>query len=105
MRGVVWWAQRKVGGGGVLQPASFRALEVCAAAAASHASCVCVSRAVCCLCCSQIRQLESQLSQLRSQAAEIEDKRAKLHQRQSAALDALSASTGRKMPVRRYCLD
>jgi uncharacterized protein YigA (DUF484 family) len=47
----------------------------------------------------QIRQLESQLAQLRSQAAEVEDKRAKLHQRQSAALDALSASTGRKMPV------
>jgi hypothetical protein len=44
--------------------------------------------------------LESQLAQLRSQAAEVEDKRAKLHQRQSAALDALSASTGRKLPVR-----
>ena len=49
--------------------------------------------------CAQIRLLESQLAQLRSQAAEVEDKRAKLQQRQSAALDALSASTGRKLPV------
>lgn len=47
----------------------------------------------------QIRQLESQLAQLRSQAAEVEDKRVKLQQRQSVALDALSTSTGRKLPV------
>lgn len=53
-----------------------------------------------CILCLQIRVLESQLAQLRSQAAEVEDKRTKLAQRQSAALDALSASTGRKMAVR-----
>lgn len=51
--------------------------------------------------CQQIRLLESQLAQLRSQAAEVEDKRAKLQQRQSAALNALSASSGRKLPVSR----
>jgi len=52
----------------------------------------------------QIRVLETQLAQLRSQAAEVEDKRTKLQQRQSAALDALSASTGRKLPVGPHAL-
>lgn len=53
----------------------------------------------------QIRVLETQLAQLRSQAAEVEDKRTKLQQRQSAALDALSASTGRKLPVGQNALN
>jgi hypothetical protein len=60
---------------------------------------MCVTLSAGAPCCPQIRQLESQLAQLRSQAAEVEDKRAKLQQRQSAALDALSASTGRKIAV------
>lgn len=47
----------------------------------------------------QVRLLESQLAQLRGQAAEVEDKRVRLQQRQAAALEALSASTGRKMSV------
>ncbi|WIA15387.1 hypothetical protein OEZ85_002049 [Tetradesmus obliquus] len=46
---------------------------------------------------SQVRALEAQLSQLRGQAAEVEDKRLRLQQRQAAALEALSATTGRKM--------
>jgi hypothetical protein len=47
----------------------------------------------------QVRALESQLAQLRGQAAEVEDKRVRLQQRQAAALEALSATTGRKMSV------
>jgi hypothetical protein len=47
----------------------------------------------------QMRALESQLAQLRGQAAEVEDKRVRLQQRQAAALEALSATTGRKMSV------
>lgn len=47
----------------------------------------------------QIRVLESQLAQLKGQAAEVEDKRVRLQQRQAAALEALGASTGRKMSV------
>ncbi|KAF6266460.1 hypothetical protein COO60DRAFT_454490 [Scenedesmus sp. NREL 46B-D3] len=46
---------------------------------------------------SQVRALESQLAQLRGQAAEVEDKRVRLQQRQAAALEALGATTGRKM--------
>jgi DNA repair exonuclease SbcCD ATPase subunit len=69
--------------------------------ALTHIVCVAVSAVACC--CPQIRQLESQLAQLRSQAAEVEDKRAKLQQRQSVALDALSASTGRKIAVGQCC--
>jgi hypothetical protein len=49
--------------------------------------------------CMQVRALESQLAQLRGQAAEVEDKRVRLQQRQAAALEALSATTGRKMSV------
>lgn len=51
----------------------------------------------------QIRALESQLAQLRSQAAEVEDKRRRLQQQQSAAMERLSAATGRRMPVRALC--
>lgn len=47
----------------------------------------------------QIRVLESQLAQLKGQAAEVEDKRARLQQQQAKALEALGASTGRKLPV------
>ena len=62
------------------------------------------SVAPCCLVAAhplQVRALEAQLSQLRGQAAEVEDKRLRLQQRQAAALEALSATTGRKMSVRR----
>lgn len=51
------------------------------------------------MCCLQIRLLESQLAQLKGQAAEVDDKRVRLQQRQTAALEALGASTGRKMTV------
>jgi hypothetical protein len=52
----------------------------------------------------QVRALESQLAQLRGQAAEVEDKRVRLQQRQAAALEALSATTGRKMSVSSGCM-
>eukprot|EP00775_Hariotina_reticulata_P008625 gene8625-8806_t len=46
----------------------------------------------------QVRVLESQLAQLKGQAAEVEDKRVRLQQQQAKALEALGASTGRKLP-------